>query len=316
MASNDPLVKSGFYNQDPSKVFSSVGGKNYDFAGREIKPSANETASSEAQRRLDQALQSLAATQAQLAAQPKLAKFDVAGSYTRAGQTAASTVNPVYTDKLNQYLQQSQAKIRQNTVETDVKKADIQSALQQALEDNSITRGRTTEDVTNKLGDIENTEDTFQRQEGRQFDRARTALLGNVANSGLTESGIGQGAVADAVTDRNIASDAQTTEFNNQRRDTELFKTRTLADLDKSDTRQTGGATRQTESQDRALRDYIENAGLEEQGFRAENELNRVTAVSQATTSAYQQLVAQAVAALAGSGARAQDIALFKQVYG
>ncbi len=256
------------------------------------------------------------ALQAQLAAQPKLPKFDYAGSYANAQATAANTVNPVYQDKLNQYLSKAQAALGQKQVDVSRNKEDIQTSLTQALQDSQTNRQQTNEDVATKLGDIGANEGSYQIQEGRQFDAARTALLGDVANSGLTESGIGQGKINNATVDRNNASADQVRTFDNQKRDTNLFQTRTLADLDKSDTRAKGGADRSTQAQDIDLNNFIQNSQLDEQGFRANNEMDRVGAVNSATQSAYQNIVAQTIAALSGGGARAQDVALFKQVYG
>lgn len=253
---------------------------------------------------------------AALTAQPKLPKFDYAGSYARAGATAASTVNPVYQDKLNQYLEKARTALGQKNVDIARKKEDITTALQQSLEDSATGRTRTTEDTTTKIGDITANENSFQRQEGRQFDAARTALLGDVANAGLTESGIGQGKVADAVVDRNLASEDQVRTFDNSKRDANTFMTRTLADLDKSDTRETGGATRAKEGQDIDLNNFIQNSQLEEKSFRTENEAQRIGAINDATQSAYQSILAQTIQSLAGRGTKAADIALFKQVYG
>lgn len=257
-----------------------------------------------------------AAAIAALSAQPKLPKFDYAGSYAQAGQTAASTVNPVYQDKLNQYLAKAQAALGQKTTDVSRSKEDIATALAQALEDSATSRTRTNEDATTQLGDVTANEGSFQRQEGRQYDAARMALLGQTGNAGLTESGIGQGQIESANVDRNLASEDQTRTFGNQKRDIQTVATRTLADLDKGDVRSKGGAQRSTENQDIDLNNFIQNANLDEQGFRAGNEAERVGAINSATQSAYQSIVAQTIAALSGSGARAQDIALFKQVYG
>lgn len=257
-----------------------------------------------------------AALRAQLAAQPRLPTFDYSANYARAQSTAASTVNPVYEDKLNQYLKGKQLKINQQTETSTRNKEDIGTALAQALEDAATERNRTSEDTETTLGDITANEGSFQRQEGRQFDAARTALLGDVANAGLTESGLGQGSVATATTDRNLASEDQTREFNNQRRDTNTAFTRKMSDLDKVEGRQKGSSARKTEDEDIALRNFIDNQNYDEELFRVQNETERAGAINSATQSAYDRIIAQTIASLAGSGSRAQDIALFKQVYG
>lgn len=265
---------------------------------------------------LGQSNAAYAAIQAQIAAQPRLPSFDYASNYGRAQSVAASTVNPVYTDKLNRYLEKNAVERGQQTATRTRNKEDIATALAQALQDSADTRTRTNEDVTTKLGDITANENSFQRQEGRAFDRARTSLLGDVADAGLTESGIGQGTVQDATVDRNLASEDQVRGFTNEKRDTQVFQTRTLADLDKSEVREKGGAARRTEGEDIALRDFIENQALDERSTRADLEYQRTNEINAATGSAFQSILAQTIASLAGSGARPQDIALFKQVYG
>lgn len=264
----------------------------------------------------DSSNSAVAAAIAALNAQPRLPSFDYSGSMAKAGQTAVSKVNPVYQDKLNQYLAKAQADLGQKQVGVTRNKEDIATALATALEDSATGRTRTVEDQTTQLGDIGANENSWQRQEGRQFDAARMALIGDVANSGLAESGIGQQQVGNAVTDRNLASEDQTRTFNNQRRDVNTVATRTLQDLDKGDVREKAGSQRATENQDIDLNNFIQNASLDEQSFRAGNEAERVNAINSATQSAYQQIVAQTIQALTGKGARSQDIALFKQVYG
>lgn len=258
----------------------------------------------------------LRAAQAELAARPRLPSFNSSAARAQADATAASTVNPVYQDKLNRYIQGKNLRVGQQTEIRTRNKQDIASALAQALEDITTGRVRTGEDAALKTGDIQAEEDTWQRQEGREFERARVALLGDLADAGLTESGIGQGAADDAVTDRNIASEAQEREYGEQKRDVELFRNRTLADLDTKEVREKGGAARRTENEEVALRQFVEEENWKEQDFRAINEAERVAAVTEASRSAYANIIAQTIASLAGSGARSQDIALFKQVYG
>lgn len=253
---------------------------------------------------------------AALSAQPKLPTFDFASNYARAQSTAASTVNPVYQDKLNRYLEGKNMRISQETTTRTRNKEDIATELANTLEDIQGGKQAATEDTQLRLGDILANENSWQRQEGRQFDQARAALLGQISDAGLTESGIGQNADQQAIIDRNLASEDQTREFNNQRRDTTIAFNRKISELEKTGTRAEKSSARRTEDEDIALRNYIDNEGLQEREFRATNEQERLSAISQATDAAWAQIIAQTVQALAGSGARGQDIALFKQVYG
>ncbi|HET8708927.1 MAG TPA: hypothetical protein VFL85_01460 [Candidatus Saccharimonadales bacterium] len=253
---------------------------------------------------------------AQLAAQPKLPYYNTTAALTSAQKKATSLVNPVYVDNLNRYLAKQQAGIGQQTELTGLNKKSLQTALEQTLQDTELNKQRTQEDLTTKLGDINQTETNYQTDEGAAFDKARTALLGNIANSGLTTSGIGQQQEAQAITDRNQASKEQTQQFSNQRRDVNTLATRTFADLETGATRAKSDTTAKQHVEDVNLKDYIQNAKLDEKDFRASNEQARLDAVAKATGQQYQAGLAKFIAGLIGSGARAQDIALAKSVYG
>lgn len=255
-------------------------------------------------------------SQAALAAQPKLPFYNTADAWARAQSSAENIVNPVYTDKLNQYLEKARVKRAQTEQQTATNKQNIQGALTQSLEDATTNRTRTGEDLTNTLGDVSQTEQNFQTNEGTQFDQARAALLGDIANSGLTTSGLGQQKDAQAISERNTASKQQTQEYDKQRRDANLMATRTFEDIGKGEERAKGTAQTKTAQEDVDLKNFIDNASLDETDFRTQNELDRLASVSEQVGNQYKLGVSDFVAGLIGSGARAQDIALAQQVYG
>lgn len=303
-------------NQDQGKNAYSVGGVNYNFAGDPVKASAVDSQKAALDKQIADNAALLKSIAAERAAQPKLPFFDTSANWAKAQAAAGSVVNPVYTDKLNQYLAKKALETKQTTEQTQADKDKLDTALQQALENSQITRTQTNEDTTNKLGDIGANENSYQTQEGRQFDAARTALLGKVANSGLTESGIGQGQVNDAVIDRNNASADQVRAFNQQKRDTNLFHDRTFSDLALSDSRNQQSTTTGKAADDKHLQDYIDSYNLDETKSRSDLESARQSDLL-VTTSQNAQLGANAfIQSLIGSGARAQDIALAKQIYG
>jgi hypothetical protein len=256
------------------------------------------------------------ALQSQLAAQPKLPFYDTSSAWARAQKGAENAVNPVYTDKLNQYLEKARLKRTQTEEQTGINKAGINTGLQQTLEDVLTQRGRTEEDTATTLGDLSASEAFDQQQGGTQFDRARSALLGDVANAGLTTSGIGQQQDQQAITDRNALEAEQTRQYDKQQKAAETLKTRTFEDLGKSETRAKGEAETRTKQEDINLKNFIDTAGLEEKETRTQNEIERLNAVAGETDNQYQVGVADFIRGLIGSGARAQDIQLAQQIYG
>lgn len=267
-----------------------------------------------ANQRATEAANALAAAQAQAAAQPKLIKYG--GTYADAQKQVQGTVDAVYQDKLNQYLQQEQLTTTQETRKAGETQADIAGNLVNQTADNATNRKRTGEDQTTKLGDVGTSETNYQADSGTAFDQARTALLGSIANSGLTTSGIGQGKVASSTAQRNQGDMEQTQQFDANRRDINTNATRTFEDLATSDTRNTQAAATGTARSKQGLQDYIDNANLAEQGFRTDNETSRQGALQIATNDQYQTGVRNFIASLVGSGARAQDIAATASIYG
>lgn len=256
------------------------------------------------------------ASQAQLAAQPKLPVFNTTAAYAQAQQQATTLDSSVYQDKLNQYLQQEQHDLGVNATGEQNAEADAASTLANQTADNATNRQRTTEDTATKTADTNQSEVNFQQDSGTAYNQARNALLGTVANSGLTTSGIGQGQVASSETARNQSDTEQGQTFDNSRRDIQTAATRTFQDLATSDTRNTSAAATTTARAKQTAQDYIDNYALDEQKTRTQNELDMQAQIAQDTNSNYSTAVQNFIQGLVGSGARAQDIQLASQVYG
>lgn len=254
--------------------------------------------------------------QAQLAAQPRLPYYNTSASWAQAQAAAQGVVDPVYTDKLNQYLQSESLGVSQEQQKEANNQSDIQTTLDQTLADIATNRQRTTQDQTTNLGDVATNESNYQTNEGTQFDSARSALLGNIANSGLTTSGLGRGQETQAITNRNVASGQQEQQFEGQRRDINTSANRTFEDLATGEERGTAAAATGTTRSKQAVQDYIDTANLDEQSFRTNNEADRLSALAGESTNQYKLQVSNFIAGLIGSGARPQDIALAQQIYG
>lgn len=256
------------------------------------------------------------ALQAQLATQPRLPSYNVAAAWASAQKKAESAVNPVYTDKLNAYLAKAQLARTQQEGATATNKANIQTGLEQTIQDIGTQGTRAEEDTATTLADLVASEAFQQEQGGTAFDRARSSLLGDIASAGLTTSGLGAQAEQNAIDDRNKQEAEQGRQFQGQRDATSLGLKRTKEDLKINTERAQGSAVSRTQQEDTNLKNFIDNAALDEKDFRSDNEANRLAAVSGEVNNQYKIGVANFIQSLIGSGARAQDIALAQQVYG
>lgn len=256
------------------------------------------------------------ALETQIAAQPKLPVYNTTAAWANAQSAATATVDPVYQDKLNQYLQQEQLTTSQNTTAEQEAEADATSTLANQTADNATSQSRAQQDQTTQTGDVNENENNAQTDTGTAFDAARTALLGNVANSGLTTSGIGQNQTQQQINNRNQSETESTEGFDNSRRDIATAATRTFQDLATSNTRNTAAAATTTSRAKQTLQDYIDNANLAEQQERTSNESDEQAAIASATNDNYSKGVQNFIASLIGSGTPAQDVQLAAQVYG
>lgn len=280
-------------------------GGSSDFA-REIRAS---------QARTDSLLAELRGLQAQVAQQPRLPYFDVAGNWRRAQARAASAVNPLYKKKMRDFVgRQTQLKKRKQA-EVKVARGDIQDILSSALEESGIARERTTEDVARELGILGRQEDTFQTSTGMEAEESRRALLSGLAESGLTTSGLGRQQEIAQRTVRNLGEGEQVAQFNDQRTAQNLLKTRTFADLERRDTSAQTSATKARKKVDVDLESFLADQKFEKQQFTFSNEAERLQAVLSDAERRSQLGVNKFISSLLGS-ARPQDIALAKQVYG
>lgn len=250
----------------------------------------------------------------QIDSMPKLPVYNTADAWARAQSKAASSVNPVYQDKLNNKLAEFQAGIRQKTEETTRGKEALSTKLAQDIEDIAINRQRTGEDVNAKIAESLYQEGRFQDLEGTQFDRENRQARTELAQAGLTQSGLGAQQLEDAELGRNETSADQVRTFKNEQQAQELFKTRTFEDLSKSETRKTQLTDVQKKDLDITLSNYIENTNIAETQYRWQNEAERLDALFGATTNAYNTDIRNFLASLQGK-ARPQDIALASQVY-
>jgi hypothetical protein len=258
----------------------------------------------------------LSALQAQLAYQPKLPQFDVLGNYKRARSQAEKAVNPMYEKYLKDFLAKQSIQKQNKKGQTKLAKESNALELGQTLGESEVTRGRTMEDTLAAIDKLNTQEGEFQQDSGTQFDIDRRANAEQIAAAGMTTSGLGAQNMYDQETARNIGEERQVVEFNNQREAKKLFQARTFEDLARGDENAKAVSAQRDKEAQFDLDAYLRELAADETQFRTENELKRLTDISQQATTYERKGSQEFLASLAGAGWRPQDIALAYQVYG
>lgn len=202
-------------------------------------------------------------------------KLDIAAVNAQARKAAEKAINPYYTKQLNEFLTQQGVvkQQRQTQYETDVK--NLQDQLANTLQGNEITRGRTTQDVAQNLGDINTQADEFQTDVGQQFEQDRLNLARQVSTGGL-----GQQTQETALSQQNVAEKRQEVKFQQARTQQELFKGRTMEDLLRSDELSKTAKVKGEKQVKFDLDNYIQSLGYQEQQTRNQLEQERLQRIS------------------------------------
>lgn len=206
--------------------------------------------------------------------------YDLNANLASARSAAAGAVNPLYVKKLNDYL--AQEKINQERKQQDVATANtqLQESLTNTLQGSQIDRGRTAEDTQNNINQVNTNSDQFQADSGQKFNTDRTALAGNVANSGLTTSGLGAQTQDSAQAQRNQTESRQGAAFQQQKAAQQLAKTRTFEDLARSDTLSQQKTKEGTEANTLDLNRYLQDLTTQEAEQRQSLEASRLADIS------------------------------------
>ena len=302
--------------QDPNKAVGYFNGRAYNYAGDWLGPSPGSTTQNNDNAKYMADLQAqIRALNNQIAQQPKLAKFDVMANWRNAQSAAERAVNPLYEKKLNNFLEQNQAKRVRKQGEFNLTKEQTAQELANTLETNAINRARTAQDTQLALDTINTKEGQYQTDEGQSFDTNYRQVAEQLAASGSATTGLGRQQTSDMIRLRNVTNQRQLDEFQGQREAKQLFKTRTFEDLARGDTQANQLATNKNKAAQFDLDAYLEDLAFDETNFRMSNEAERMQAVYADAENQRQLGVEQFLAGLAGAGYGAKDIAYNRQVY-
>lgn len=205
--------------------------------------------------------------------------LDFAGLQAKARAEAEGAVNPYYTKQLNDFLAQqaAQRQQQQTLYETGVK--NLEEELKQVQESNQLAAKRAAEDVAQNQADINQNADTFQTDTGVAADANRIAQARELSQRGLI-GGLGAQQAEAAQAQRNTAEKRQEQEFQKNRDQQELFKTRTFEDLAKSGELAVKRTERGKEAAKFDLDSFIQNQTFSEQSKKSELEASRLQAVA------------------------------------
>lgn len=248
------------------------------------------------------------------AAQPKLIYRDTNAAWQQAQNSAASTVNPVYTDYLNNFLAQQQNALLQSQSAIGASKTAADTTLGQTKADITTDKTRTAEDTATAIAQNLANEGNWQTTEGTTANNAEEQARLALGDQGVLGRGAGQ--LQEAKITRNSASSVQTKGFTDDRTTKELFKTRTFADLDTQEARAVKLNATEKANLDRQLSDFIINQGTDLTGFKSTNEQARLDRLAGTTQSEYNTGLGAWLAEQAAAGARPQDLTMSQQYYG
>lgn len=235
---------------------------------------------------------------------PVAANFNISQNWAKARSQAEAAVNPLYVKKLNDFLERQKVELARKNEDIARSNSQLEEILKNAMESSDISRTRTSEDVTKELSNIADTQQNFQQDTGQQYDQARSALQGNLAQSGLTTSGLGQQQLEQANTQQNIEEGRQVKSFNMQKETQQLFRTRTFEDLARSDVLQKRKESAGKELNKIDLDRYIQDQVYNEAQTRQQLEAQRMQDVLQQSGSYAKQGLADFLATIKDAGVR------------
>lgn len=255
------------------------------------------------------------AYQQQIAATPKLARFDVMQNWNAAKSAAERNVNPLYEKKLNEFLANNLFKQQNRKAVGDLTLQTIGQELTNTLADNTTARTRAEQDTAAAIDTVNKNEGIYQTDEGQSFDTNYRQVAEQLAASGAATTGMGKQQTSDMIRLRNVTSQRQLDEFQGQRDAKELFKSRTFEDLARGDERAQQAAENKKKAEQFDLEAYLEDLAYDEKNFRLSNESDRLGAVLSEAQNQEKIGVENFLAGLAGQGYGAKDIAYNRSVY-
>lgn len=231
----------------------------------------------------------------------------------QAQQSAQNTVNPLYTQYLNQYLQEQganqQAAQAQNTLNIQGEQTSLGNTLQQNL------LGENAAASTNALqqGNINVQQQNYQLSTGNAQNAKLQALGQSNGMSGLGASGMGQQQIYNAENARNTADAAQSGQFQYQRNTSNLSTQDTFAQLAQSSAYATTAEGQEEAQTNFNLNDYLRQAAYNDSQYTQALQASQQQAITATTAQDEATAIQQQIAASAPTGSK--NYAASEQAY-
>jgi|ERR1035437_2335353 hypothetical protein len=217
--------------------------------------------------------------------------LDINALNAQAQSKAQGTVNPLYTQYLNQYLQQESANKQAAQSQNTLNLQGEQSNLGNTLAQNTLAQGAAGRGNALTQGNINAQQTNYQLQSGNAQNSKMQAIESTVGSGNLSASGLGQQQVYQAENSRNAADAAQSGQFQYQRDTSNLSTQDTFAQLAQSSQYATTAEGQQEAQTNFNLNDYLRQAAYNDTQYRQANESSR----QQALTATGQQNEAQLI---------------------
>lgn len=231
----------------------------------------------------------------------------------QANQSAQNTVNPLYTQYLNQYLQEEAANQQAAQSQNTLNIQGEQSSLGNTLAQNQLQENAAASANALQQGNINVQQQNYQLTTGNAQNQKLQALGQGIGQGGLGASGLGQQQIYNAENARNTADAAQSGQFQYERDTGNLSTQDTFAQLSQSSqyaTTAEGQAETQTNFN---LNDYLRQAAYNDSQYQEALSASQQQAITATTSQNEAQLIQQQIAARDAAGSK--NYAASEQAY-
>lgn len=213
--------------------------------------------------------------------------------YSAANQAAASSVNPLYTQQLNEYLQNEAAAKAEQQQQNQLAIQGAQTGLAKTLAGNQLTAQEAASQNALQQANINTQSQNYQLQSGSAQNQKLAVLQQNLGSGNLAGSGLGAQQLWEAENAKNVADAQQQGQFQYNRDVANQSATNTFNEMNLS----SGFAQKQETAQEAAsnfsLNSYLRQAAFTEQQYRNSLEAWKQQALAAASQNSVAQQVQQ-----------------------
>lgn len=222
----------------------------------------------------------------------------------QAQASASNTVNPLYTQYMNQYLQEEAANQQAAQAQNTLNLQGEQASLGNTLAQNQLAQN--TAAGTNALtqGNINAQQQNYQLTTGDAQNQKLQAIGDSIGSGNLGASGLGQQQIYEAENARNVADAAQSGQFQYQRDTSNLSTQDTFAQLAQSSAYATTGEGEQEAQTNFNLNDYLRQAAYNDSQYTQALSASQQQAITATTQQNEATAVQQQLAALNPTGSK------------